>query len=101
MSVDDFLSELAAKNIGAVDLIVPRRAARFETVQTQGALGLQIETGSFEPASLDEESAHRTPLPPTRLPRPREATRSEKASDPQTARVLPDTQSESRSSKRM
>ncbi|HSK74536.1 MAG TPA: hypothetical protein VK892_22735 [Pyrinomonadaceae bacterium] len=49
----DYLSELAKKNLGTANVIQPRRASRFEQVQTQGAHDSQTEPLSLQAESFD------------------------------------------------
>jgi hypothetical protein len=49
----DYLSELATKNIGTANVIQPRRASRFEQVQTPGAHDLQTEPLSVQAENFD------------------------------------------------
>lgn len=90
----DFLSELIARNNGTADVLAPRRAARFETVQEQGTLGFQTGTVSFEPEAFVEENTRESPLPQTRMQRTHKAQRNEKDSKARAAPALPRSQSE-------
>ena len=49
----DYLSELATKNIGTANVIQPRRASRFEQVQTPGAHDSQTEPLPLQAKSFD------------------------------------------------
>jgi hypothetical protein len=84
----DYLSELATKNIGTANLIQPRRASRFEQVQTPGAHNSQTEPLSLQAESFDIEQAVKEerageiipdayPRPPMRLSRKDEFISSE------------------------
>ena len=49
----DYLSELATKNIGTANVIQPRRASRFEQLQTPGAHDSQTEPLSVQAENVD------------------------------------------------
>lgn len=49
----DYLSELVTKNIGTANIIQPRRASRFEQVQSPGAHYSQTEPLSLQAESFD------------------------------------------------
>lgn len=86
MRMNDFFVELASRNIGAADVLMPRRAARFETARRQDALSFETKTVRLE--SFDDESAGERLLPHSELLREHEAERTKLDSETQAAQGL-------------
>lgn len=56
----DYLSDLVTKNIGTVEIIQPRRAARFEPTQILTAFETQTESSLFSEVGFEQENTIET-----------------------------------------
>jgi hypothetical protein len=69
--MNDYLRNLAARNVNLADVIQPRLASRFEPTPVHGALGLRTDVPSFTDEHEMTELAAQASI------RPRQAQRAE------------------------